>query len=82
MPSSLPQRRELGRAAWSGTLLTAKTDFRAGGVHVIPPFIPTTVSNRSATWLPELEAVCDTTVKIPMRGRADSLEPRRVATGG
>jgi len=69
------------RAGWpgsvAGTLLTATTDFRAADYRA-----PTLVlmGNEQAGLPPELAAICDVTVKIPMRGRADSLN-LAVATG-
>ncbi|HEY1752401.1 MAG TPA: RNA methyltransferase [Caulobacteraceae bacterium] len=69
------------RGAWPGsvvgTLLTATTDFRAA------PYAPPTLilmGNEQAGLTPDLAAACDVTVKIPMRGRADSLN-LAVATG-
>jgi len=69
------------RAAWpgsvAGTLLTATTDFRAA-----PYRAPTLIlmGNEQAGLPPDLAAICDVNVKIPMRGRADSLN-LSVATG-
>jgi TrmH family RNA methyltransferase len=69
------------RARWPGsvvgTLLTAQTDFRAA-----PYRDPTLIvmGNEQAGLSTTLAAVCDVTVKIPMRGRADSLN-LAVATG-
>jgi TrmH family RNA methyltransferase len=69
------------RQAWPGsvvgTLLTATQDFRAA-----PYLAPTLIlmGNEQAGLPPELAAICDITVKIPMRGRADSLN-LAVATG-
>jgi RNA methyltransferase, TrmH family len=60
-----------------GTLLTATTDFRAAG-YAPPSLI--LMGNEQAGLTPELAAACDVTVKIPMRGRADSLN-LAVATG-
>jgi len=61
----------------AGTLLTATTDFRAA-----PYRAPTLIlmGNEQAGLSPELTAICDVNVKIPMRGRADSLN-LAVATG-
>jgi TrmH family RNA methyltransferase len=61
----------------AGTLLTARTDFRAA-----PYRAPTLIlmGNEQAGLPPNLTAICDLTVKIPMRGRADSLN-LAVATG-
>jgi TrmH family RNA methyltransferase len=60
-----------------GTLLTASADFRAG-----PYRDPTLIvmGNEQAGLSADLAAACDVTVKIPMRGRADSLN-LAVATG-
>lgn len=69
------------RARWPGsvvgTLLKAETDFRAA-----PYRDPTLIvmGNEQAGLSTTLAAVCDVTVKIPMRGRADSLN-LAVATG-
>lgn len=60
-----------------GTLLTATTDFRAAA-YAPPSLI--LMGNEQAGLTPDLAAACDTTVKIPMRGRADSLN-LAVATG-
>ena len=61
----------------AGTLLTATTDFRAA-VYVPPTLL--LIGNEQAGLPPELADTCDVTVKIPMRGRADSLN-LAVATG-
>ena len=53
-----------------GTLLTATTDFRASAYQA-PTLI--LMGNEQAGLPPELASACDVTVKIPMRGRADSL---------
>jgi TrmH family RNA methyltransferase len=60
-----------------GTLLTATHDYKAA-----PYQRPTLIlmGNEQAGLPPQLEAVCDVAVKIPMRGRADSLN-LAVATG-
>lgn len=60
-----------------GTLLTAKVDYRAADYRR-----PTMVlmGNEQAGLPPELAGACDMAVKIPMRGRADSLN-LSVATG-
>jgi TrmH family RNA methyltransferase len=69
------------RKSWPGsvvgTLLTATHDYKAA-----PYQRPTLIlmGNEQAGLPPQLEAVCDVTVKIPMRGRADSLN-LSVATG-
>ena len=69
------------RAGWPGsvvgTLLTATTDYRAADYRR-PTMI--LMGNEQAGLPPELAAVCDVNVKIPMRGRADSLN-LSVATG-
>jgi TrmH family RNA methyltransferase len=69
------------RATWpggvAGTLLTAQTDFR-DAAYADPTLI--LMGNEQAGLTPELAAACDITVKIPMRGRADSLN-LAVATG-
>jgi TrmH family RNA methyltransferase len=69
------------REAWPGsvvgTLLTAKTDFRAAA-YERPTLI--LMGNERSGLSPELAQACDVTVKIPMRGRADSLN-LAVATG-
>ncbi|HWD66715.1 MAG TPA: TrmH family RNA methyltransferase, partial [Caulobacteraceae bacterium] len=53
-----------------GTLLTASTDFRA---FAYPPASLILLGKEQAGLSAELAAACDVTVKIPMRGRADSL---------
>jgi RNA methyltransferase, TrmH family len=53
-----------------GTLLTATTDFRAAA-YTRPTLI--VMGNEQAGLTPQLAASCDVAVKIPMRGRADSL---------
>jgi TrmH family RNA methyltransferase len=62
------------RESWSGsvvgTLLTATTDFRAA--RYAPPTL-IVMGNEQAGLTPDLAALCDVAVKIPMRGRADSL---------
>ena len=69
------------RARWPGsvvgTLLTATTDYREADYHR-PTMI--LMGSEQAGLPPELAAACDLTVKIPMRGRADSLN-LSVATG-
>ena len=69
------------RKAWPGsvvgTLLTATTDFRAADYRD-PTLI--LMGNEQAGLPPELATICDVNVKIPMRGRADSLN-LAVATG-
>ena len=69
------------RKAWpgsvAGALLTATTDYRAAAYRR-----PTLVlmGPEQAGLTPEMAAACDLRVKIPMRGRADSLN-LSVATG-
>lgn len=69
------------RARWPGsvvgTLLTATTDFREAEYRA-PALI--LMGNEQAGLPPDLAAICDANVKIPMRGRADSLN-LAVATG-
>ncbi|HTK34117.1 MAG TPA: RNA methyltransferase [Caulobacteraceae bacterium] len=69
------------RASWPGsvvgTLLSAVTDYRAADYRR-PTLI--LMGNEQAGLPPDLAAACDVTVKIPMRGRADSLN-LSVATG-
>jgi TrmH family RNA methyltransferase len=69
------------RRAWPGpvvgSLLTATTDFRAA-TYAAPTLI--LMGNEQAGLPPELAAICDVSVKFPMRGRADSLN-LAVATG-
>ena len=60
-----------------GTLLTATTDHHAADYRA-PTLI--LMGNEQQGLPPELAAVCDVNVKIPMRGRADSLN-LSVATG-
>ena len=60
-----------------GTLLTAETDHRRAA-YQRPVLI--LMGNEQAGLTPELAAACDVNVKIPMRGRADSLN-LAVATG-
>jgi TrmH family RNA methyltransferase len=60
-----------------GTLLSATTDYRQADYRK-PVMI--LMGNEQAGLPPELAAVCDVNVKIPMRGRADSLN-LSVATG-
>jgi TrmH family RNA methyltransferase len=63
--------------AVAGTLLTAETDFRAAA-YPSPTLV--LMGNEQAGLTPDLTVACDVTVKIPMRGRADSLN-LAVATG-
>ena len=69
------------RKSWPGsvvgTLLTATEDFRAADYRA-PSLI--LMGNEQAGLPPELAEICDVNVKIPMRGRADSLN-LAVATG-
>jgi TrmH family RNA methyltransferase len=69
------------RGSWPGsvvgTLLTATTDYREAK-YAAPTLI--LMGNEQQGLPPELAAVCDVNVKIPMRGRADSLN-LSVATG-
>ena len=69
------------RAGWPGsvvgTLLTATVDHRTADYRR-PTLI--LMGNEQAGLTPELAALCDVNVKIPMRGRADSLN-LSVATG-
>ncbi len=69
------------RPAWPGsvvgTLLSATTDYRAADYRT-PSLI--LMGNEQAGLPPELAQACDVAVKIPMRGRADSLN-LSVATG-
>ena len=69
------------RQAWPGsvvgTLLSATTDYRAADYRR-PTLI--LMGNEQQGLPPELAAACDVNVKIPMRGRADSLN-LSVATG-
>lgn len=60
-----------------GTLLTATTDFRTADYRA-PALI--LMGNEQSGLPPKLAEICDTVVKIPMRGRADSLN-LAVATG-
>jgi len=69
------------RAGWPGsvvgTLLTATVDHRSAR-YESPTLI--LMGNEQAGLPPELADACDVNVKIPMRGRADSLN-LSVATG-
>jgi len=69
------------RGGWPGsvvgTLLTATVDHRSAD-YQRPTLI--LMGNEQAGLTPELAALCDVNVKIPMRGRADSLN-LSVATG-
>jgi RNA methyltransferase, TrmH family len=69
------------RKRWPGavvaTLLTAETDYRSADYRA-PSLV--LMGNEQAGLPTELAAACDVAVKIPMRGRADSLN-LSVATG-
>ena len=69
------------RGAWPGSvvgaLLSAQTDHRAAA-YAKPALI--VMGNEQQGLPPEMAALCDLDVKIPMRGRADSLN-LAVATG-
>ena len=69
------------RASWPGsvvgTLLSATTDYRSADYRR-PAMV--LMGNEQAGLPPDLAAACDVAVKIPMRGRADSLN-LSVATG-
>lgn len=69
------------RAGWPGsvvgTLLTATVDHRQAD-YVRPAIV--LMGNEQQGLTPEMAALCDANVKIPMRGRADSLN-LSVATG-
>lgn len=69
------------RAAWPGsvvgTLLSATMDYREPAYRA-PTMI--LMGNEQQGLPPEMAALCDVAVKIPMRGRADSLN-LAVATG-
>jgi TrmH family RNA methyltransferase len=69
--------RDTWPGAVVGTLLAAQTHFRAADYQ--PPSL-ILMGNEQSGLPPELAAACDVTVKIPMRGRADSLN-LAVATG-
>ena len=60
-----------------GTLLSAEVDHRQAD-YVRPSLI--LMGNEQQGLPPEMAALCDVNVKIPMRGRADSLN-LSVATG-
>lgn len=60
-----------------GTLLSATTDYREAD-YARPALI--LMGNEQQGLTPEMAELCDVTVKIPMRGRADSLN-LSVATG-
>ena len=69
--------RERWPGAVVGTLLSATVDYRSAAYRA-PNLI--LMGNEQAGLPPELAAACDVAVKIPMRGRADSLN-LSVATG-
>ena len=78
--ASLPEYLHLRRrwpGAVIGTLLTASHDFRAAPYRT-PNLI--LMGNEQQGLPPDLAATCDLNVKIPMRGRADSLN-LSIATG-
>jgi TrmH family RNA methyltransferase len=62
------------RKAWpgsvAGTLLSAVTDYRSADYRA-PAMI--LLGNEQQGLTPEMASLCDVNVKIPMRGRADSL---------
>ena len=60
-----------------GTLLSASVDHRAAEYRA-PSLI--LMGNEQQGLPPDMAALCDVNVKIPMRGRADSLN-LSVATG-
>jgi TrmH family RNA methyltransferase len=60
-----------------GTLLTAEADYRSAGYRRPVLLL---MGPEQAGLSPELAEACDVSVKIPMRGRADSLN-LAVATG-
>jgi TrmH family RNA methyltransferase len=61
----------------AGTLLSATTDYRAADYRR-PAMI--LMGNEQQGLPPDMATPCDVAVKIPMRGRADSLN-LSVATG-
>ena len=69
------------RNAWPGsvvgTLLSAETDYRQAA-YASPALV--LMGNEQQGLPPEMAGLCDVNVKIPMRGRADSLN-LAVATG-
>ena len=81
----LTQASEAEFAAWRGgwpgsvvgTLLSAQVDHRTAE-YVKPALV--LMGNEQQGLTPEMAALCDVNVKIPMRGRADSLN-LSVATG-
>jgi RNA methyltransferase, TrmH family len=71
------QYRQTWPGSVAGTLLSATTDYRAAP-YARPAMV--LMGNEQQGLTSELAAACDVTVKIPMRGRADSLN-LAVATG-
>jgi TrmH family RNA methyltransferase len=71
------QWRESWPGSVAGALLSATTDYRAADYRK-PAMV--LMGNEQQGLPPELAAICDVNVKIPMRGRADSLN-LSVATG-
>ena len=69
--------RETWPGSVVGTLLTADVDHRSAA-YVAPSLI--VMGNEQQGLTPAMAAACDVNVKIPMRGRADSLN-LSVATG-
>jgi TrmH family RNA methyltransferase len=69
--------RETWPGSVVGTLLTAEVDHRSAS-YVAPSLI--VMGNEQQGLTPAMAAACDVNVKIPMRGRADSLN-LSVATG-
>ncbi|OJU10670.1 MAG: RNA methyltransferase [Caulobacterales bacterium 68-7] len=69
--------RQTWRGSVVGTLLTAKVDHTTAD-YQRPTLI--VMGNEAQGMTPEMAAACDLAVKIPMRGRADSLN-LSVATG-
>jgi TrmH family RNA methyltransferase len=75
---SIAKAEEAAFAAWRrtwpgsvvGALLSATTDYRAADYRA-PAMI--LLGNEQQGLPPEMAALCDVNVKIPMRGRADSL---------
>lgn len=63
-------------AAWRGGLKMAGASLRATARHDATPLEPGLIllmGNEQAGLTPQAEAACDSLVRIPMRGRADSL---------
>jgi TrmH family RNA methyltransferase len=81
LAKAMPAEFLAWRSGWPGsvvgTLLTAQTDYRSA-VYAAPTLI--LMGNEQQGLTPEMAAACDVAVKIPMRGRADSLN-LAVATG-